>query len=396
MTRDLTTSVEKERSSNSGFALVVTSHALNHTYDSLLPILYPSILSEFNLSYALIGIVAMGYRLSGGALQLLMGFLGRFVRRKILLGFGMLWQCAANSTVVFSQRFEHIFISRSLAGIGSSPQHPTGAAYIAETYSKERIGRALGINIAAAMIGSFLAPFVGTLLLTTIGWRNTILVFSIPGFLVGIAFLFVRESKRSQKWSGVSTLSFFYIGLREVLMNRIVIAVMILETVMAFRIGARDFLPSFLVRGFGMTSLESGMVFTTFVATGIPAPYFWGYLSDRLERRKVVILSMTLAAVLWYALPYAKNILQLLAILMPIGFVGQGIGGVIQAFVAESTTKENRDLIYGIYFTLTFTLGSFSTVILGYLADGFGFGACFTWVALISFLTVVAAATLLR
>ena len=395
VTRDLTTGIKPE-SSKRGFALVITSHALNHTYDSLYPILYPSMISELDLSYGLIGVLAMGYRLFSGALQLVMGFLGRFVRRKILLGLGMIWQCTANSTAAFGQGFEHIFISRSLAGVGSSPQHPTSAAYIAETFSKERIGRALGINIAAAMMGSFLAPFLGTLVLTTVGWRNTILAFSVPGFLLGIAFLFMRESKRSQKWSGGSTFSYMYMGLREVLTNRTVVAVMILEAVMAFRIGARDFLPSFFVHDLAMTSLESGIVFTVFVAVGIPAPYFWGYLSDRLDRRKVVVLSMSFAAALWFALSYARNMAQLLAVLLPNGFVGQGIGGVVQAFVAESTTKENRDLIYGIYFTLSFTLGSLSAVILGYLADGFGFQACFIWVAIVSFLTVVAAAILLR
>jgi len=376
--------------------LVITSHALNHTYDSLYPILYPAMISEFNLSYGLIGILAMGYRLTGGALQLVMGFLGRFVRRKILLGLGMIWQCTANTTVAFGQRFEHIFTSRSLAGVGSSPQHPTSAAYIAETFSKERIGRALGINIAAAMAGSFLAPFLGTLVLTTAGWRNTILAFSVPGFLVGIAFLFMREAKRPQEWSGVSTFSYLYMGLHEVLTNRTVVAVMILEAVMAFRMGARDFLPSFFIRDLGMTVFESGIVFTVFVAVGVPAPYFWGYLSDRLEKRKVIVLSMSIAATLWFALAYVKNMTQLLVVLLPNGFAGQGIGGVVQAFVAESTSKENRDLIYGIYFTLSFTLGSFSAVILGYLADGLGFQACFIWVALFSFLTVVGAAILLR
>ena len=65
---------EKERSTNSGFALVIASHALNHTYDTLLPILYPTMISEFNLSYALVGLLVMGYRLSSGALQIIMVF----------------------------------------------------------------------------------------------------------------------------------------------------------------------------------------------------------------------------------------------------------------------------------------------------------------------------------
>jgi sugar phosphate permease len=88
---------EKSRFRDSGFLLVITSHALNHGYDGLLPVLYPSFISQFGLSYSLVGVIAMGYRLTSGAFQLIMGFLGRFVRRKILLGFGMIWQSVANS-----------------------------------------------------------------------------------------------------------------------------------------------------------------------------------------------------------------------------------------------------------------------------------------------------------
>ena len=73
-----------------------------------------------------------------------------------------------------------------------------------------------------------------------------------------------------------------------------------------------------------------------------------------------------------------------------------GVGGVIQAFVADSTTPENRDLIYGIYFTLSFGLGSLSPVILGGLADLFGFQAYFAWIALVSGLAVACATLLLK
>ena len=371
--------------------MVITSHALNHTYDTLLPILYPVMIAEFQLSYSLVGMLVMGYRLSSGALQLLMGFLGRFVRRKILLALGMIWQSVTNSFISLSQTFEHILINRILAGVGSSPQHPTGSSYIAENFSKERLGRALGVNIAAAQVGSFITPFIGSLLLSTGGWRNTILVFSIPGVAVGIGFLFIAETKRSREWSGTSSLGMLSKGLRIVVSDRIVLTVMIVEMVLAFRIGARDFIPSFLVRDLGMGSLEVGVLFAIFVSAGIPAPYFWGYLSDRLERRKAVMFAMGLACALWYLLPYARDIVQILMVLVPLGFAGQGVGGIIQAFVADSTTHERRDLIYGLYFTLAFTLGSFSPIILGYLADSFGFQVGFSYVALVSLLAVVAA-----
>jgi MFS family permease len=99
---------------------------------------------------------------------------------------------------------------------------------------------------------------------------------------------------------------------------------------------------------------------------------------------------MGAASVLWYLLPYGKGNAQIILILVGLGFVCQGVGGIIQAFVGESTTPENRDLVYGIYFTLSSSVGSISPVVIGYVADAFGFQMGFAYVALISLSAVVA------
>lgn len=387
--QDNSQTVGEERG-GSAFALVILSHALNHTYDALMPVLYPSMITEFKLSYSLVGLLVMGYRLSSGALQIIMGFLGRFVRRKYLLGLGMIWQSVANSLIAVSQGFETVFIGRTLAGIGSSPQHPTGAAYIAENFSRKRLGRAMGLNITAAQCGRFIAPFVGSLVLSSLGWRTTLIAFSVPGFLIGTMFLLIKEPRRSGDRAGLSNLTILSRGMHEVLHNRTVLVIMVVEMVMAFRAGAADFIPSFIVRDLGTSSLEAGVLFTVFLGSGIPAPYFWGYLSDRFERRRVLMVAMAAASALWLLLPYSRNILQLVSILVPLGFVCQGVGGIIQAFVGAATTGENRDLVYGIYFTLAYSIGSLSPVILGYIADSLGFQLGFLYVSLVSIFAVVA------
>jgi FSR family fosmidomycin resistance protein-like MFS transporter len=381
----------KDKSANSGFILVVISHALNHTYDTLLPILYPAIISEFNLSYGSVGMLVMGYRLFSGVLQIIMGFLGRFVKKKILLGFGMIWQSVANAFTTLSPGFGSMFIARSFAGVGASPQHPTGAAYIAENFPKNRLGRAMGLNLTAAQAGRFITPFIGSLVLMSIGWRATLLAFSIPGLVVGIIFLFVAESKPSGDRTDQFTLTVLITGMREVLRNRTVLMVMVVEMTMAFRMGASDFIPSYLVRDLSMTPTEAGVMFTIFLGSGLFAPYLWGYLSDRFGRRRVLMLAMGAATVLWFLIPYGRNNYQLVLILIPLGVVCQGVGGIIQAFVGEVTTKENRDLVYGIYFTLAYSVGSLSPVILGYLADSFGFQMGFSYVALVSLSAIIAA-----
>ncbi|TRO53979.1 MFS transporter [Candidatus Bathyarchaeota archaeon] len=381
---------EKAKFSDSGFLLVVVSHALNHAYEALMPVLYPLLIAEFGLQYSAVGLLVMAYRLTGGAFQLVMGFMGRFYRRKVLLGVGMIWQAVTNAFLGFSPGFTQILAARSLAGVGSSPQHPTGSAYIAETFDSKQLGRALGINIGAASLGRFMAPLAASLLIPVIGWRYTLFAFSGLGLIVGTGFLFIKEPRRPGSWSGASSLRELGRGIRDIFRSRVVVIVMVVETVMAFRVGISDFLPTYFTEALGMSSVSSGLLFTGFLVAGLPAPYFWGLLSDRLERRVVVMAAMGAAAALWFLLPLVGASALLLPLLLVLGFVGQGVGGVIQAFVAEVTESENRDIIFGVYFTLAFTIGSISPVIFGVLADAYGFQTAFLYVSTVSILAVAA------
>ena len=102
------------------------------------------------------------------------------------------------------------------------------------------------------------------------------------------------------------------------------------------------------------------------------------------------MMAMGTAAALWFLLPLIGGSFLLLPLLIILGFVGQGVAGVIQAFVAEATVAENRDIIFGVYFTLAFTIGSISPVIFGVLADHYGFQSAFLYVSTISILAVAA------
>ena len=382
---------EKAKLRDSGFLLVVVSHTLNHAYEALMPVLYPLLIAEFGLQYSAVGLLVMAYRLTSGAFQLVMGFMGRFYQRKVLLGLGMMWQAVMNAFLGFSPGFTQMLAARSLAGVGSSPQHPTGSAYIAEAFDSKQLGRALGINNGAASLGRFMAPLAASLLFPVIGWRYTLLAFSGLGLVVGAGFLLIKEPRRPGNWSGASSLRELGRGIRDIFRSRVVVVVMVVETVMAFRVGIGDFLPTYFIEALGMTSVSAGLLFTGFLVVGLPSPYFWGLVSDKLERRIVVMAAMGTAAALWFLLPLVGGSVLLLPLLLVLGFVSQGVGGVIQAFVAEATEPENRDIIFGVYFTLAFTIGSVSPVIFGVLADSYGFQTAFLYVSTVSILAVAAA-----
>jgi MFS family permease len=171
----------------------------------------------------------------------------------------------------------------------------------------------------------------------------------------------------------------------------VVLIALIIETIMSFGIGARDFLPLYFGQELGLSESYVAFLWTVFLVASIPAPYLWGYLSDKIERRKVVMLAMGILAIFWLILSYKISLFYLVPVLIILGFARTGTGAVILAFVANTISHEKLDVIYGMYFTIAFGIGSTSPVILGYLVDNFSFSASFIGVAFTSFLAMIAA-----
>ena len=73
-------------------SLVATAHAVGHAYGALLPLLYPTMMAELRFGYSQLGLMIGISRGLGQGLQWLAGYMGRFVPRKILLGFGAIGQ----------------------------------------------------------------------------------------------------------------------------------------------------------------------------------------------------------------------------------------------------------------------------------------------------------------
>ncbi|MCW3992574.1 MAG: hypothetical protein NWE79_07680, partial [Candidatus Bathyarchaeota archaeon] len=71
-------------------AIVIVSHAMNHLQMSALPVLYPDLLDEFNLSYVELGLLRSASSFASGFPQMFVGFMRRWIPGRVLLGVGNL------------------------------------------------------------------------------------------------------------------------------------------------------------------------------------------------------------------------------------------------------------------------------------------------------------------
>jgi len=377
--------VSRKNDSSLLVGVVIILHTLNHMISGGLPILYPDIVGEFHLSYSQLGLLRSASTLSAGFPQMFVGFLRRWFPGRILIGVGNLVNSVFNMFISLSRGFYQFIGLSVLSGVGSSTQHPVGASLITMSSDPFKRGRMLGLNQSIPSLAFSLTPLLAAYLLTRMGWRMTLGALSVPALMVSIIILlFVRGGGSTE---ATSRDAFSWVRLREALGNRNVVAISLLRSVTAFRMGVRTFLPLYFINVLGATPGISSILYSVLLFGGVFGPFFWGYLSDRMNRKPLIIGVMGASGLLYFLLQFVKNVWLLAFVLFMIGFMVQTV--VVQNVLSDSVEASQLDQIFGFYFTLGFTLASVSSIIFGYIVDIYGFAWGFTYIAAVTVVSIL-------
>ncbi len=180
-------------------------------------------LDPSNFSYLLW--LLMGYMVVSAVLVVTAGRLGdMFGRTRVYnIGFAIFTVAAIGLSLVWSQGAAgaiELITLRMVQGVGGAMIMASGAAIITDAFPSDQRGFALGINMIAAMAGSFLGIVVGGVL-ASISWR-WIFIVNVPVGLIGTVWGFwqLREigirHRASIDWIGNVT---FAAGLAMVLVG---------------------------------------------------------------------------------------------------------------------------------------------------------------------------------
>ena len=231
-----TTEPKVSTSSKLIIATVILAHAMVHFQSGVLPVLYPTMIMEFDIDYVQLGILQFLSSFATGFPQMFVTYLRRFVSRKILLGVGTLFSSLLNIAASFASSFQNFLVLRVVSRLGISPQHPVGASLITSYSQSSWRGRVFGLNLSLPMVGSTIAPIVGAALLLAVGWRSTLLIITLPVLISGFVILLSVKEEREED---VKTKSRSFLN---TLRSKNVLAISLLRSAMArFGLSARSF-----------------------------------------------------------------------------------------------------------------------------------------------------------
>ena len=352
-------------------------------YDRTIPaVIVEPLKDEFGLSDTLIGLLGGSFTVVYAIAGVLLGRLAdRVPRRFVMAGGLVLWSLFTGASG-FVQGIVLLFVFRLAVGIGEASYGPASNALICDAYEPKRRSRAISIVSLGIPIGLLLAFLtVGVVVEATGTWRAPFVIAAVPGLLLAVAMLFIKEPPRGA--SDTALLRAEHEGshpYRTVLRIRTIAWLMIAGIGLQIpTYGIATFIVPLLQRYFGLSivpaSIGAGAILGL---AGIAGLLLGGRLADRAADRHpsgrllvaaggfAAALPLTLAALL-----LGSGAAALFIAVFAIGWTGtQFLSAVASPAIADVTPPDLRATAIAVYFASFNLVGAtIGPILVGVLSD---------------------------
>lgn len=355
-------------------------HFTHHVSNALLAPLQPLIRDDFALNYAHAGLLVSAFTVSQGLSQAPIGLLADRIGSRAVITAGLIITGVLTFLIGLSGSYWQLLALLIALGIVAGSYHAPAASLLAQTFSRDRRGAALGMHIMGGNFSFFVTPLVaGGLAAATLTWRSPYLAFAIAPLLAGL-FLVYALPRMQERGGQFGQQAGILTDLRSVLrMIGPLLGLAILFQMLNAAVYA--FLSLYLVdaRGFSVP-MAAVLVSTPFIAGLFGAPV-GGYLSDRLGRKPVIITSLVCIGPLLLVLTNGPGEL-LVPILLLIGFISSARMPVLEGLLLDRAPETRRATTLGAYYLAGQELGGLAAPILGALAGSFGIDQAYGMVAI--------------
>lgn len=328
---------------------------------------------EFGLSGTQLGLMNSVFYFSYALLQVPSGILGDKIGKKKVLIPGFLLFGAFTAVTGWAKSWSTLLFARVVTGAGEGtyygPQYGLSSEQIPKKYRS--LGSAI-INSGMAF-GIALGLMASSWLVYDQGysWRTPFFVMSIPTLLTGLAiWLFVKEKKRQPvEAGGVAKPKSKFTDLFKN-RNLLLVYLMVFCSLFGFFV-ILTWLPYYLQSERGIAGSETGFITSLVAWISIPGALLFSSLSDRLGKRKPLILVLVPVAILsMLSIIWMPNMTGVIVALCVYGLVGKlALDPVLVALVADSVDENNYSSAFGLFNFIGMSSSILAPVIAGAARD---------------------------
>jgi FSR family fosmidomycin resistance protein-like MFS transporter len=336
-------------------------------YSGILPVLYPLMSDEFDLSNASVGLIALAYTSAASLSQPFFGYLSDRYGSRLFIAASIVWSSITVGLIGFAPSYLALIGLALLAGLGSGAYHPQGASNASLAAGDVRRNSALAFYTVAGTSGYALGPIIGALLFVIMGREGTILMLPF-GCMVGFAIY--RQMTR--------------LGLGEATAHAVHKAtqaaiqwtpLMLVMSIVMLRSWVFSSTVSFVPLWFddlGYSVAFYSVLTTAILATGAAGTLLGGILADRHGQRRILFISLFSSVpflLLFAAFPGPQSL-----ILGPLFALLADMSISVTLVLAQRFMPGRVGMASGFILGMGFVTGGIGVPITGLLADRYGNG----------------------
>lgn len=284
------------------------------------------------------------------------------------------------------QNIAQLAVFRILLGLGMGGEWACGAALVAETWPAQHRGKALGVMQSSWAVGYALAAAVTYLILPRFGWRAVFFVGVLPALVTFWMWRYVPEPEIWQRARALQGHATRAAGLRQLLQRRLRRHLVITTTANAGTMfawwGLFTWIPAFLSlppdHGGAGLDISKTSAWIILMQAGMWLGYVsFGFISDRIGRKKAYVGFIFIAAVLVPMYGITRSPVHLLLIGPVVGFFGTGYFSGFGAITAEIFPTAVRASAQGLTYNLGRGVSALAPFIVGTIGAEHGLGFAF-------------------
>lgn len=380
---DVTQDLEQAQSFQTDQVVTVASgHFVHDTYSAFVAPLLPLIQDRLGTGYAATGGLTIFIQLPS-LLNPLIGYMAD----KVSLRYFIILAPAITATLITALGLTSSYVLLALllftAGISVAAFHAPAPAMIARV-AGAKVGTGMSLFMAAGEMGRTLGPLI---IVAAVGWWGLggVWRLAIAGWIFS-AILYLRlrhvsakpvaqnDTRLRELWPQLQRV---YWVLAWIALGRVFMTVSLTTYLPIFMNDVRQ--GSLWIGAASLTVLEGA---------GVVGALLTGTLSDRLGRRRILLILFSAAPLLLLMFLYAPGWFAFL-LLVALGLTAISPTPVLLALI-QDYFPENRAMANGLFLAMSFLIRALGVWTVGLVADGYGLSSAYLWSGLFALVCIPA------